>query len=132
MLAEDNPSDVLIVREALAYHNVDATLTCHRDGEVMIRYIDRMDQGEVPCPDVILLDLNLPRHDGQAVLARIRRSPVCGQVPVIIVTSSKASADYNEILRLGATSYFHKSIDYDESMRLGALVLDIASRRKSM
>ena len=91
----------------------------------MLRYMALIDNHSVPCPDVILLDLNLPRHDGKAVLARIRNSPVCGHVPVVVVTSSNAPEDQADAARLGASKYFHKSIDYDETMRLGALILEV-------
>ena len=131
MLVEDNPTDVFLVEEALAEHSVDAALVCHRDGEAMLRYIDDIDAGTAPCPDVILLDLNLPRHSGKAVLARTRQSPVCGDVPVVVVTSSRALEDQAEAARLGATRYFHKSIDYDEAMSLGAVVLDVTRRDQS-
>jgi len=125
VLVEDNATDVFLVREALDYHKVDAKLTCHRDGEEMLRYIEQIDAAAVPCPDVILLDLNLPRHNGKAILARMRKSPVCGDVPIVIVTSSQAEEDRADTARLGATRYFHKSIDYDEAMSLGAVILDV-------
>lgn len=114
-----------MVREALAMHKIDADLTCHRDGEEMLKYVERVDAGELPCPDLVLLDLNLPRHSGQAVLARIRKSSLCADVPVVIVTSSTAAQDRETALRLGATQYFQKPIHYDEFMRLGSVVLEV-------
>ena len=126
MLVEDSATDVFLVQEALDYHKIDAALTCHKDGEEMLRYIDRIEAGDVPCPDVVLLDLNLPRHNGKAVLARMRRSSVCADVPIIVVTSSKALEDQADAARLGATRYFYKSIDFDESMSLGSVVLEVA------
>jgi DNA-binding response OmpR family regulator len=115
-----------MVREALAHHRIDADLICHKDGEQMLRYIAEIDAGRAPCPDVILLDLNLPRHNGETLLARMRESPLCSEVPVVIVTSSTAAKDRDTVLRLGATRYFHKPSDYDEFMRLGAVVLEVA------
>jgi DNA-binding response OmpR family regulator len=125
VLVEDNPTDVFLVEQALANHKIDATLLCHRDGEAMLRYINDIDRRAVPCPDLILLDLNLPRHGGKAILARIRNSALCGDVPVVIVTSSKAAEDEADAARLGATRYFYKSIDYDEAMALGAVVREV-------
>ena len=125
VLVEDNQTDVFLVKEALEHHGVNAVLTCHRDGEEMLRYIDDIDAGASPCPDVILLDLNLPRHNGKVVLERMRQSRVCGDVPVIVVTSSRALEDQADVARLGATRYFYKSIDYDEAMTLGAVVLEV-------
>jgi len=129
VLAEDNTTDAFLVQEALDYHGIQAIITCHEDGEEMLRYIEKIDAGTVPCPDVVLLDLNLPRHDGKAVLARIRKSPVCGHVPVVVVTSSQAPEDQADAKRLGATRYFYKSIDYDEAMSLGAVVLEVTRRK---
>jgi CheY-like chemotaxis protein len=88
----------------------------------MLRTIERIDAGEMPCPDVVLLDLNLPRRNGTEVLARIRESPSCGQVPVIVVTSSNARRDRETMVRLGASEYFHKPSDYDGFMSLGEVV----------
>jgi len=122
---EDNPEDIFLVKEALDYHKINADLVCQRDGEEMVRYIEQIDAGAAPCPDVVLLDLNLPRHNGKAVLARMRKSPVCGQVPVVIVTSSKDERDQADIKRLGATRYFHKSIDFEEAMSLGTVILEV-------
>jgi CheY-like chemotaxis protein len=114
-----------MVREALAHHGIDSELSCHKDGEQMLRYIDQIDAGELPCPDVILLDLNLPRHDGVALLTRLRRSPVCADVPVVVVTSSRADTDRDKAFQLGATKYFEKPIDYDDFLRLGAVVREV-------
>jgi CheY-like chemotaxis protein len=125
VLVEDNPTDVFLVEEALAFHKIDAALTCLRDGEEMLRYVAQIDSGMVPRPDVVLLDLNLPRHSGKAVLARMRSSLQCGEIPVVVVTSSNASEDQADAARLGATRYFHKSMDYDEAMSLGAVILEV-------
>jgi CheY-like chemotaxis protein len=131
VVVEDNTMDIFLVQEALDYHNIQANLTCHRDGEEMLRYIDKIDDGTAPCPDLVLLDLNLPRHNGKAVLARLRKSPVCADVPVVVVTSSKAPEDQADAARLGATRYFCKSIDYDEAMSLGAVVLEVMRLKDS-
>ena len=128
MIVEDNPTDVFLVQEALHHHKIAADLICHRDGEEMLRYIEGIDAGDIPCPDVVLLDLNLPRHSGKAILARMRKSPACGDVPVVIVSSSKADRDQADTKRLGANRYFHKSIDYDEAMELGAVILEVVRR----
>ena len=127
LLAEDNAADVLLVREALKLAGLTHELIVQRDGEQMFRYIERMDAGQAPCPDVILLDLNLPKKGGEALLVRIRESQVCGSVPVVIVTSSDLTKDRRTMAKLGASMYFHKSSDYDEFMKLGALVQSLTS-----
>jgi CheY-like chemotaxis protein len=122
LVAEDNPADVSLIRLALKHHQVDAELTVQTDGEHMLRYIERMEAGEVLCPDLVLLDLNLPRVTGHALLQRLRESPICGQVPILIVSSSDTQRDRYAAIRLGATGYFCKPNDYDKFMQLGQLV----------
>jgi CheY-like chemotaxis protein len=89
LLADDNPADVLLVREALMLQPFQSELTVQPDGEQMLAFIDQIEAGQQPCPDVILLDLNLPRRTGEILLQRIRQSPPCLHVPIVIVTSSR-------------------------------------------
>jgi CheY-like chemotaxis protein len=125
LVAEDNPADARLIREALHHHGITAELVIHQDGEAMLAYVERIDAGEEPRPDIILLDLNLPRKSGHTVLARLRESASCGHAPVIIVTSSNAARDRDLAAQFGASSYFRKPIDYDEFLLLGALVKQI-------
>lgn len=132
VIAEDNNSDVYLVREALAKHGVDAAIVVHRDGEEMLTAIVHIDAGEVPCPDLVLLDLNLPKRNGEFLLTRIRQSPLCGDVPIIIVTSSNAPKDREATARMGASRYFCKPSDYDEFMVLGALIKDLIQPKEPL
>jgi chemotaxis family two-component system response regulator Rcp1 len=127
LLAEDNPGDVLLVREALQRQPFEAELVVRHDGEQALVYIENVDTGEVPCPDVVLLDLNLPRRNGEFLLERMRRSPLCSQVPIVIVSSSASPKDRETAARLGASTYFQKPADYEEFMRLGAVARQLLS-----
>jgi two-component system, chemotaxis family, response regulator Rcp1 len=127
LLAEDNPGDVYLVREALSLERLQFNLLVRSDGEQMSDFIDRIDSGAEPCPDVVLLDLNLPRRSGVSLLERLRQSSLCGAVPVIVVTSSASPQDREMATRLGASSYFQKPSDFDEFMRLGSLVRQFVS-----
>ena len=122
LLAEDNPGDVILIREALKEVGFDFELTVQNDGERMLSHIDRIDNGELGCPDLVLLDLNLPKAGGHTLLERMRASGRCQLVPVIIVTSSDSPKDRDLAVRLGASDYFRKASDYDEFMRLGTVV----------
>ncbi len=122
LLADDNPGDVILIREALKGHGFDFELIVQPDGEKMAGYLDRIDARDAPCPDVVLLDLNLPKKDGFALLERIRNSVPCQDIPVIIVTSSDSARDREATARLGANEYFRKPSDVDEFMRLGEVV----------
>jgi CheY-like chemotaxis protein len=122
LLAEDNPADVILIREALASRFDQVELAVREDGEQMIRTIEELERGETPRPDVILMDLGLPRVTGDVALARWKRCAFSGEVPVVVVSSSDAAGDRATASRLGARSYFRKPSDYDEFMKLGDLV----------
>ena len=128
LLAEDNRADVFLVREALATHSLTYELVVAPDGEQAMRLIEQIGT-ERACPDVLLLDLNLPKADGEEVLRSFREHPECGNTPVIVVTSSDALKDRERMALLGAAHYFRKPSDVEEYMLLGALVRDVAQGR---
>lgn len=121
-----------MVREALEHHGLDVDLLVKHDGEQMLRAIELIDAGQLPCPDVVLLDLNLPKRNGIELLARIHESAVCRGVNVVIVTSSDAPSDRAAAVRFGATTYFCKPSSYDEYMRLGEIVKGMVGRNRGM
>jgi DNA-binding response OmpR family regulator len=121
VVAEDNIGDELLMRDALALHSFDVKLVM-RTGDEVFRLIERIEEGQTPCPDLLLLDLNLPRRSGKEILARMRQSPSCGQMPIIVVTSSDAPRDREEVKILGANEYFVKTTSYDQFMVLGTVV----------
>jgi CheY-like chemotaxis protein len=122
LLAEDNPADVILIREALSSRFENVELAVQEDGEQMIHMIEMLERGETPRPDVILMDLGLPRVTGDVALARLHRCEFSSDVPVVVVSSSDAAGDRATATRLGARSYFRKPNDYDEFMKLGDLV----------
>lgn len=123
LLAEDNYGDVLLVRQALEEHQIKHELHVVSDGQQALDYVVRMGKpGEAPCPDMLLLDLNLPKADGPTVLEEFRKHPECAHMPVIVVTSSGAEKDRARMQALGISHYFQKSSEYDEFMQLGAVV----------
>jgi CheY-like chemotaxis protein len=109
LLVEDNPADADLVEEALTEAQIDCNLSVVRDGAEAVGLIERLDSDVWRvCPDLILLDLNLPKVGGEAILERIRLSPRCGGVKVLIISSSDAPADRKRAMELGASDYFHK------------------------
>jgi CheY-like chemotaxis protein len=87
--------------------------------------------GSAPCPDIFLLDLNLPRVDGPTILREFRRHSSCAHTPVIIVTSSQRQNELAQINALGITQYFHKPSDLADFLKLGSVVKNIVeSARK--
>jgi CheY-like chemotaxis protein len=126
LLAEDNPGDVLLVQQALEAHDVRHSLHVVRDGEQALAFIAGLLSGEqVHCPDLILLDLNLPKVDGAQVLAELRNTPECADTPVVVITSSDAPKDRDRVSALGVDHYFKKPSDFDSFLRLGAIVRDV-------
>jgi CheY-like chemotaxis protein len=130
LLAEDNRGDILLVREALEQHQIQHTLHIVENGQDALDYITRMGKAnEEPCPDVILLDLNLPKADGPAVLSEFRKHPECIQTPVIVVTSSDSPRDRARVAELGISHYFRKPTDFAAYMELGAIVREVVQNQ---
>jgi CheY-like chemotaxis protein len=130
LLAEDNRGDVLLVQQALAEHHIHHELHVVQDGEQAIRFIGQMGKpGGSPCPDLLLLDLNLPKVEGQQVLTEFRKHPECAYTPVIVVSSSDAPRDKARIGELGISHYFRKPSELDDFMKLGAVVREVVQER---
>ncbi len=114
--------DALLVREAIKAENLPVEVYIAADGERAIDMIAKAERDpDAVCPDVLLLDLNLPRIDGFDVLRRIRASDKFKNLPVLVVTSSDSPVDRGEAARLGAR-YFRKPVSYDEYLKVGAFL----------
>jgi len=122
LLVEDNPSDASLVEEALSETCVNCGLQVLGDGKKAVEYIAQIERNETPCPDLVMLDLNLPRLSGEEVLKRLRRSARCGSVRVLIITSSNTPADRERMMDLGATDYFRKPSSLEQFLELGPKV----------
>jgi CheY-like chemotaxis protein len=126
LLAEDNPADVLLVREALEDRVLNCELHVIADGEQVVRFIEQIDSDQaVPCPQLVLLDLHLPKRDGEAILKSLRASERCGQTPVVILTASESPHDEANATRYAALHYFRKAASLEQFMKLGDIVNDI-------
>ncbi len=115
LLVEDNPGDARLVREALKSAGIDSLLTVARDGEEALDLL----RGARPAveavrPDLILLDLNLPRKDGRELLAEIKQDPSLQRIPVVVLTSSAAAQDIRTAYELQANSYIVKQVSLEE------------------
>lgn len=129
VLAEDNPADVRLVREALREHDIACELKVMSDGEDVFRYFSAFDSDtEQKCPDVILLDLHLPKHDGIDLLRHLRTSERCGRTPVVVLTSSDARWDRQSAEANAAVHYFRKPSSLEQFMTLGSVIKDVLDR----
>lgn len=121
LLIEDNLADATLVREALEEHRVEGELLIIGDGDKAIRYIQTLDTRPDRCPDLIIVDLNLPRRSGREVLQTIRQSTTCRNATVVILSSSDAQQDRAESMKLGANQYIRKPLRLEEFLELGAV-----------
>ena len=114
LLVEDDPGDVLITREALSEAKVLHDLRVVDNGEEAVAYLRRQDPyADAPRPDLIFLDLNLPRLDGREVLSIIKGDADLRQIPVVILTTSTADEDVLRSYDLHANAYVTKPVDFD-------------------
>jgi CheY-like chemotaxis protein len=114
LLVEDDPGDVLLIEEAFADNKVRNRLHSVSDGVDALAFLRQAgDYVEAPRPDLILLDLNLPRKDGREVLAEIKSDPELKQIPVVVLTTSKAEEDVLRSYKLHANAYVTKPVDFD-------------------
>lgn len=126
LLVEDNAADANLVEEAIAEDHLACALEILRDGAEAIDFIERIEaENSLPCPDLVLLDLNLPKVSGEDVLKRIRSGPRCMQTKVMIVSSSNAPSDRSRAMSLGANEYFRKPSTLDQFMQLGPKIRKI-------
>lgn len=119
LLVEDNPGDVMLVREAMQDNKIGNQLHHVGDGEAALRFLARQaPYQDAPRPDLILLDLNLPRLDGRGVLTAVKSHPEWSDIPVVIMTSSQAETDIVASYKLRANCYVVKPIDLDQFMHV--------------
>jgi CheY-like chemotaxis protein len=118
LLVEDDPGDVMMTREALdelaTPNQLASRLTVVSDGVEALSYLRREDPyAEAVRPDLILLDLNLPRRDGREVLAEIKTDEILRRIPVVVLTTSQADEDIVRSYQLHANAYVTKPVDFD-------------------
>ncbi|WP_433153785.1 response regulator [Actinomadura nitritigenes] len=115
LLVEDDPGDELMTREAFEHNKVGNALHVVRDGAEALDYLYRRgDHAAAPRPDLILLDLNLPKRDGREVLEEIKSHPDLAAIPVVVLTTSSAEEDILRSYRLHANAYVTKPVDFDQ------------------
>lgn len=114
LLVEDDPGDVLIAQEALRAGNVASRLTVVPDGVEALAYLRRQNgYADAERPDLILLDLNLPRKSGHEVLAEVKADPELRRIPIVVLTTSGAVEDVARSYDLHANVYVTKPVDFD-------------------
>jgi len=122
-MVEDDPGDVFLIREALKSSSLDFSLHHVDNGEKALDFLHhRGPFRDAAIPDLILLDLNLPRVNGVEVLRDVKSVPELSSIPVIVLTTSKSEADANLCRQLGASEFVSKAPSYEEFLSVGKLI----------
>jgi two-component system, chemotaxis family, response regulator Rcp1 len=125
LLVEDNPGDVRLIQEALRDGKVWNNPHVVTDGEAALDYVYRRGAFvDAPRPDMILLDLNLPKKDGREVLATVKSDPDLKRIPVVVLTTSKEEEDVLRAYNLAANCYVTKPVEFDQFMKVIRMIED--------
>jgi DNA-binding response OmpR family regulator len=128
LIVEDNRADVFLIRSAIITAHLEADVHVVNDGESAVAFFaGRDNDGTLPAPDLVLIDINLPKKHGSEVLMRLRASRRCANAIAIVVTSSDSEGDRKRMTELGANAYFCKPSDYEEFIKLGDLMNKLLS-----
>jgi CheY-like chemotaxis protein len=130
LVAEDNPADVYLLREALSRESIDrgVELIVVTDGEQALEYVQRVGSfKDAVVPDLVVLDLNLPKSDGSDVLRCIRQTQAYAGIPVVVLTSSDSPRDRKVVESLGANAFLTKPSDLDAFLALGRTLLGFSA-----
>lgn len=118
LLVEDNPGDVDLTMEALEEAKLRNSVHVARDGVEALQFLRRQGpHGGAPRPDLILLDLNMPRKDGREVLREIKEDPALKRIPVVVLTTSEAEEDVLDAYEYRANAYIVKPVDFEQFFR---------------
>jgi CheY-like chemotaxis protein len=114
---------VFLIREALGNTGISLSIHLAKDGEEAIRFLDGAKTGtDAPPPDLVVLDINLPKVQGGDVLKHLRQLPTCAGALVLVVSTSDSTKDRENMMNLGANGYFRKPSHYDQFMKLSDVV----------
>jgi CheY-like chemotaxis protein len=118
-----------LIREALQEHGVEGEILVIADGEKAIQFVKTIDSRPLECPDLVIIDLCLPKRPGRDVLEQIRLSEKCRSIPVIVLSSSNAAVDRADAARFGVTRYLKKPLRLQEFLNLGAIFKEVLRGR---
>jgi CheY-like chemotaxis protein len=125
LLVEDDPGDVVLIREAFEFNKVRNALHVATDGVEALDFLYRRGaHADAPRPDLVLLDLNLPRKDGREVLAEVKADPQLRTIPIVVLTTSEAEEDILRSYDLHANAYVTKPVDFDRFIEVVRLIDD--------
>jgi len=125
LMVEDDPADVRLTREALKNKKVHTTMDTVEDGLEAMAYLQKEGAyADKPRPDLILLDLNMPRMDGREVLSKLKEDPKLRRIPVIVLTTSEGEEDILSAYEMNANCYITKPVNWKQFIRVVELIED--------
>ncbi len=123
LLVEDNPGDARLTQEAMRAAKMTNVLHVVEDGVQAMEFLRRRSHfKDAPRPDLILLDLNLPKKDGRSVLAEVKTDPDLRRIPVVVLTTSRSEEDVMQAYDMHANAYVTKPVNLEQFMRIVALI----------
>lgn len=123
LIVEDNATDMMIMREAFADTAMNPTLHSASNGEDAMKFLRRVGEyAHAPRPDLILLDLNMPRKNGHEVLTEMKNDPLLLRIPVVVLTTSQAEDDVSRAYAAHANCYIRKPVDFEEFEKVMGLI----------
>uniref|UniRef100_Q026N4 Response regulator receiver protein n=1 Tax=Solibacter usitatus (strain Ellin6076) TaxID=234267 RepID=Q026N4_SOLUE len=131
LLAEDNPADVYLIRTALDEHGVKVPLQVAADGREVLQILYQQALLPEPQLKLIILDLNLPRHDGIEILQRLNETKALADIPVVVLTSSDSPRDRIAATELGVSRILRKPSNLEQFLSLGAIFKEILGEAKA-
>ena len=133
LAVEDNPADISTVQRVLTAHALTYNLQVIANANHAFAFFDQLAESEHPrCPDILLLDLNLPQRNGKEILHHLKAIPACAAMRVVILTSSRDPADRAETLALGADVFFEKPFHLPDFLPLGPIIKTLAVSHASV
>lgn len=132
LVVEDNPADVALLRLALQDANVPFVLTVVEDGADALEHIRKLAAAPGNSPDLVILDLNLPKHDGLEILADLRAMPALSELPVLILTSSSSPRERARLEALQIKGHLTKPLDFEAFMRVGVVIRNVLFGEKGV
>lgn len=124
LLVEDNLADVVLIKRALESGKLLHNLHVANDGEAALAFMHDVEYGQVPRPDLILLDLNLPKVSGREVLRKIKSNEALASIPVVVLTTSKTDEDILTTYELHGNSFITKPVDWPQFLNVIKLIED--------
>lgn len=123
---EDNRADIHLIRDAIAASQIPSSVQVVRDGEQATDVFDKADREEAAaCPDLVILDINLPKKEGSQVLAHLRQSRRCRDTRVVVVSTSSIDPSRPPFGQLGVNAFFQKPSSYQEFLKLGEVIRSV-------